>query len=145
MYRRSPAAFYVYSTIKIITGAAVTNSDGNSACGTPSRGFPNMNENPQAYFGAPYIKARTHMPAAKNTWENSVSNVNKGFTTKPCAILSSNSDSYQVNARAPLTTAFVISLTMPFIYQPERGRAEPRVSTGACTQRPGTEDYGYVL
>jgi hypothetical protein len=53
LYRQSPAAFYVYSTVKVITAAAITDDSGNLACGTTIGGFPNMNQNAQAYFGGP--------------------------------------------------------------------------------------------
>lgn len=38
-YRQSPAAFWVYSTVKVITVPAVTDATGNEVCVTTSSGI----------------------------------------------------------------------------------------------------------
>jgi hypothetical protein len=115
--RQSPAAFYVYSTVRIITAAAITDDGGNLACGTAIGGFLNLNSNAQAYFG--------------------------GAGASPIYRPAGDPD---VNPRAPtLVAPAIITLATPFIYQPARGRLGTTISE-ACGGKiaPDTEDYGYV-
>ncbi|KAH8592125.1 hypothetical protein B0O99DRAFT_689906 [Bisporella sp. PMI_857] len=78
---QSPAAFWVYSTVKIITVPAVTDAGGNAVCATPSQGnstgfspgaglakptgptsdifaITSINSNAEAYFGGSSISGR---------------------------------------------------------------------------------------
>src|SRR5436190_14358913 len=82
--RQSPAAFYVYSTVKIITAAPVTDKQGRAVCGTTSSfasalefvgdgantdlpTFTNINSNAEAYFGGPGIEGPTEIPVLTYT------------------------------------------------------------------------------
>jgi len=114
-FSQSPAAFYVYSTVKVILAAAITDSAGNLACGTSIGAFPNMNQNAQAYFDGPGSKQVPSTPTA-----------------------------FRDRARENQPDTVVISLTTPFIYQPARGATGALWDLNTCTEKPGTEDYGYV-
>lgn len=61
---QSPAAFYVYSTVKVITAQAVTDDGGNFPCGTSSGIFRNINSNAEAYFGGVGIATFTEEAVA---------------------------------------------------------------------------------
>lgn len=110
---QSPAAFYIYNTVKIITAAAVTNEHGQLVCGTTSvasRGslfipdqtgtvdtvpatFSNMNGNQQAYFGGFGIDGWTSKPTGTSTVTASITNT---FTesTGSTSILSTESTTW---------------------------------------------------
>ena len=74
---QSPAAFYVYNCIKIITVAPVTDKDGHVMCGTTSvvsregvttiATISNKNKNAMAYFRGPDIDGQTTVGIATVT------------------------------------------------------------------------------
>ena len=151
-YRQSPAAFYVYNSVKIITAAPVTDSDsGEVMCGTDAQ-FPNMNSNAEAYFGGSSIAGEILSSSIYTT----VVTVTLTFV-EPTPFISeptmtttiTSYSTYYINLAGstvtptPQQSGLVISLTTPFIYQPPWGATGATESTGRCTFGVNSEQYGY--
>lgn len=162
--RQSPAAFYVYSTVKIITVAAVTDSHGHKVCGTPSSFtnsasfygantdlpvFANINSNAEAYFGGYNIAGTTESGTFTTTITDTFSWTDPP-STETATLTETSYATYYVNSfgnpiPAQVTpTGVTISLDTPFIYQPARGAKGESDEGQHCLQSSGTENYGYV-
>ncbi|PMD42998.1 hypothetical protein L207DRAFT_631169 [Hyaloscypha variabilis F] len=147
---QSPAAFYVYNSVKIITAAAVTDDDGNVMCGTSSV-FPNINSNAEAYFGGPSIAGQNNDPLEYNTTITTTMTFLEPtiFTTTPTLteLVMTDVTYYTLSDGSTITPSpnqpgSVISLTEPFIYQP--AWASNLASTPQCLPGMNTEEYGYI-
>jgi hypothetical protein len=160
--RHSPAAFYAYSTVKIITVPAVTDGDGHKVCGTSSAftnsvsfyggntdllTFTSMNSNAQAYFGGLNIAGLTKSATYTTTITDTIPY--SDYTDTGTWTWSSYSTYYVNSLGQPIPpqvppTGVTISLTTPFIYQPERGAKGEDDEGQHCLQNTGTENYGYI-
>jgi hypothetical protein len=147
---QSPAAFYVYNSVKIITAEAVTDDDGNVMCGTTS-GFPNINSNAEAYFGGPSIAGQNQ----DNLEYNATITTTMTFleptifttTTTLTEVVLTDITYYTLSDGSTITPSpnqpgSVISLTEPFIYQP--AWASNLASTPQCLPGKNSEEYGYI-
>jgi hypothetical protein len=147
---QSPAAFYVYNSVKIITAAAVTDDDGKVMCGTSSV-FPNINSNAEAYFGGPNIAGQTNYPLEYNTTITTTMTFLEPttFTTTPTLteVVTTDNTYYTLSDGSTITPSpdqpgLVISLTEPFIYQPAwASQLEP---ADHCFPGKNSEEYGYI-
>ncbi|KAE8446629.1 hypothetical protein EG329_011822 [Mollisiaceae sp. DMI_Dod_QoI] len=138
VYMQSPAAFYVYHTVKIITADPVTDGRGNVNCATMSTGahgdvFPRINENAQAYFGSLNISGESGNQTETTTTKSSDGD----------DITSSTSYESTAAHQASNPSGVVISLVTPFIYAPPRGTMTPNADAN-CSQDSDTEAYGYI-
>ncbi|KAE9374135.1 hypothetical protein N431DRAFT_556531 [Stipitochalara longipes BDJ] len=147
---KSPEAFYVYNSVKIITAAAITNDDGKVVCAAASSGYLNINSNAEAYFGGPSIAGISDADTIYTTVITSTLTFLEPtvFTTTPTmtetlttqATYYTNSDGSIVTP-SPDQPGLVISLTTPFIYQPPWGSTQP---TAQCKRTANSEQYGYI-
>ena len=170
---QSPSAFYVYSSVKIITAAAVTDSQGNVVCGTSSA-FPSVyTEQSETEISSAYTTDRetytvvetlystgssgllsptrtiTTQSAETNTFYTESISDGGSFTTTytfepKFSNINSNAEAYFGNATAK-PTGVIISLTTPFVFIPPRGA---NVSNAGgeprdCDQLGSNIDYGY--
>jgi hypothetical protein len=170
----SPAAFNVYPTLKVIRVAAITDSNGNKACATPST-FPttfvdfSRSETSVPYTTETFVRTATET-FYTTTGPNLISSIGVATTTlterltRSSIIVStggkftttySNLPVFTVNPSAEAyfdedatfkPTGTVLSLATPFIYLPSRG-AHGMTGEGhdSCTQGAGPENYGYPI
>lgn len=140
--------------------AQVTDAGGNLVCGTTSSNprfgeFDNINTNAQQFFGGMNVK-RTMIPiltettAEVATWTFqdpsafTSTATETAARTKYEAVYDENLD-YEPFGKRDQPTGVVISLTTPFIYQPERGATGATgINTQACFQGTGSINYGYI-
>jgi hypothetical protein len=120
---KSPAAVWVYSTVKVINVPAVTDSNGQLVCATSSvlgyhvptqyiSMYSGINSNAEAYFGGYDIG----IPASAAR-----------------------------NITAPSYSGITISFPTPYIYEPTRGATgKTGYYTHGCWYSALKEDYGYV-
>jgi hypothetical protein len=151
--RKSPAAFYVYNSVRIITAEAVYDEDRNIMCATTSSGFPNINSNAEAYFGGPSIAGHFFSESEYTTVVSTILTFFEptSFTTAPTkttVLISSttfyiNSDGDTVTP-PPQQPGVVISLTAPFIYQAPWGETGALQPTPKCWRGSDVAQYGYV-
>ncbi|KAH9217589.1 hypothetical protein DL95DRAFT_521993 [Leptodontidium sp. 2 PMI_412] len=156
---KSPAAFYVYNTVKVITVDPVTDKQGNVQCAATSTGahgdvFNGVNSNAEAYFGGLNIETYTSIPISTSFFtttetitydqptEGTVTTTSTGSIVAYETIYL-NGINEPVNTEN-LPTGTMIALQTPFIYQPERGEEGADGQGDFCRQGPDTEAYGYV-
>ncbi|KAE9382141.1 hypothetical protein N431DRAFT_552050 [Stipitochalara longipes BDJ] len=155
---QSPQAFYVYTTVKIITAKPVTATDGQVMCGTVSSWpepnfydvqatFENINSNAEAYFGGSSIGGATAVPTATATHVHfgkaGALTVKVTATETALGVFFTDVHGNTIDPTLA-STGLEITLTTPFIYQPTRG-ADPATETeSSCYQGDGTENFGYV-
>ncbi|KAH7310074.1 hypothetical protein BKA65DRAFT_169698 [Rhexocercosporidium sp. MPI-PUGE-AT-0058] len=156
---KSPAAFYVYNTVKVITVDPITDKQGNVQCAATSTGahgdvFSGVNSNAEAYFGGLHIKSHTIVPFS-TSWYTSTETITYSLPTERTVTTTSigsveeyetiylNSMHEPVNTE-DLPTGTMIALQTPFIYQPKRGEEGAKGPGSPCKQGPNTEAYGYV-
>jgi hypothetical protein len=166
IFRASPQAFYVYSTVKIITAAAVTDSSGNVVCATFS-GFPSVfpatSYSTSTYPYHTYWGTETHISILYSTLPSSLLTPYTTYTTvitytDIISLLTySPEGTFTTTVTDELTFAYanqyaeayfgsmdteptgvVISLTTPFVYLPSRGaNGATQDSLNGCPQSPG--------
>ncbi|KAG4411955.1 hypothetical protein IFR04_014905 [Cadophora malorum] len=157
---KSPAAFYVYNTVKVITVDAVTDRQGNVQCAQTSKGqykdsiFSGINSNAEAYFGGWDIASSTLVPTSTSFYTK-IETITYTSPTEGTSVVTSTGSvieyetvyldaaSQPANNRN-LPTGTMIALQTPFIYQPERGAEGADGSPDFCPQGPDKEAYGYV-
>lgn len=157
-YRQSPQAYYVYTTVKIITAPPVVTTDGQIMCGTVSSWprpnfydvqatFENINSNAEAYFGGSSIGGATVIPTATSTHIrfSVVGGLSFRYTATETALGMYFTDLRGHTVEPTMASSGLeITLTTPFIYQPTRG-ADPRTGDPrACFQGDGQENFGYI-
>jgi hypothetical protein len=134
----SPQAFWVYSTVRIITAEAVTDSSGNKVCGTTSAcesAFPINSDSMLSSISSIY-------PSVISILESTATSTNELVFTG----INSNVDSYFFTNQTATQTGVIISLTTPFVYAPTRdAKAVVDGMSRICTQGPGLENYGYPV
>ncbi|KAH8599267.1 hypothetical protein B0O99DRAFT_591131 [Bisporella sp. PMI_857] len=137
--------FIVYSTLKIITAAPVTDTDGNVKCGTSSSWnapgylpriqptWANINSNAEMYVGGSAIVGVPEEPTSSSS-PNAV-NKRQGEATL----------NHESSVPPEITAAVVTEITLatPFIFEPTRG-VKGATATTQCFQSTETELYGYV-
>jgi hypothetical protein len=156
--RQSPQAFYVYTTVKIITARPVTATDGQVMCGTVSSWprpnffdvqatFSNINSNAEAHFGGSSIGGATVIPTATST--HTYFSILHSLTSKYTATetgLGTWFTNLHGHTMEPTmaSSGLEITLTTPFIYQPTRGANIATEDEAYCYQSGGAENFGYV-
>ncbi|KAG4432284.1 hypothetical protein IFR05_012232 [Cadophora sp. M221] len=159
----SPAAFYVYNTVKVITVDPVTDKQGNVQCAATSTGahgdvFSGVNSNAEAYFGGLEIATYTSIPVSTSFFTTTkvitLDEPTEGTVTSTVTTTSTGSrvvyETIYLNAieipvnTQDLPTGTMIALQTPFIYQPKRGEEGADGPGNICKQGTNTEAYGYV-
>jgi hypothetical protein len=155
---QSPQAFYVYTTVKIITAKPVTNTDGQVMCGTVSSWdvpnfydvqatFSNINSDAEAHFGGSTIGGATVKPTSTAThtyftiWDSST--LRYIATETALATWFTNLEGHTIEPTVA-SSGLEISLTTPFIYQPTRGANAATEDPRGCFQGGGSENFGYI-
>ncbi|KAH6675061.1 hypothetical protein B0J14DRAFT_28081 [Halenospora varia] len=156
----SPAAFFVYNTVKVITAAPVTNSNGDLVCGTvfsyTSAGnvtFSGVNSNAQAYWGGSNIAGPSvsELPGsvATTTFTNSAIKTQSASTFTNTYTVPKSTTLY-TNSAGQLVTAsrqagVTITLDAPFVYQPPSGATGKTGETGDPKCNWGTDSILYGM
>ena len=156
--RQSPQAFYVYTTVKIITARPVVATDGQIMCGTVSSWprpnfydvqatFSNINSNAEAHFGGSSIGGAAIIPTATatHTYFSILDSLTFRYTSTETAVGTWFTDLRGHTVEPTMASSGLeITLTTPFIYQPTRGANAATEDPEACFQGDGTENFGYV-
>lgn len=149
----------MYSTVKVITAAPVTNSAGQLVCGTPgvfNRGsnittganvatmtIDNENTNAQAYWGTSKI-ADSEIPTSTSTKIYTVTYSTSSTSFKTLTAIATLYSTSQ--APAPTGAGTTLTFDTPFIYAPSwaaAGASGPG-STDCDGDDKGTIHYGYL-
>ncbi|KAN0121806.1 hypothetical protein V8E51_000132 [Hyaloscypha variabilis] len=154
----SPQAYYVYTTVKIVTAKPVVATDGQVMCGTVSSWpgpnfynvqatFKNINSNAEAYFGGSSIGGATVIPTATSTHIHfgllGSSSVKSTVTETAMGAFLTDVRGHAIEATIT-PSGLEITLTTPFIYQPTRGANPETENSDPCYQGDGSVNYGYV-
>ncbi|KAK0113417.1 hypothetical protein ONS95_013674 [Cadophora gregata] len=161
---QSPDAFYVYSSVKIITAAPVTDAGGNIACGTTSEynewnadqffsyrtlALSDINSNAEAYFDRSDVAEPLTLSVLSSFGTEIFITGSQSDQISSIYVDADSSETCCPDGSGTMITAttrteVVISLETPFIYLPSKGRRGFRGDTTTCHQTGGTENYGYV-
>ena len=156
--RQSPQAFYIYTTVKVITAKPVTNTDGQVMCGTVSSWdapnfygvqatFSNINSHAEASFGGSDIGGAVVSPTATatSTYTRKIglSVFRYTFTETAVGTWFTNLEGSTVEPTIA-STGLEITLTTPFIYQPTQGANPATADPRSCFQGGESENFGYV-
>jgi hypothetical protein len=156
--RQSPQAFYIYTTVKVITAKPVTNTDGQVMCGTVSSWdapnfygvqatFSNINSHAEASFGGSDIGGALVSPTATATSiytrKIGLSIFRYTFTETAVGTWFTNLEGSTVEPTIA-STGLEITLTTPFIYQPTQGANPATGDPRRCFQGSESENFGYV-
>lgn len=170
----SPAAFWVYSTLKIITVPQVTNSNGDYVCATVStstsietgRSFSRFSyptstqtrtstitETLYTSIGSGYVSATGTTTRTETSYYTyygySVSTGGAFTSTEPDVYsftVNSYANAYFGGSATTKPSGTVLTLATPYIYLPARGSAGLNgTDANGCNRSPGQENFGYPV
>lgn len=122
--------------MKIITAAAVSDSNGNVVCATPvafSTISQNVNSNAQAYWGTSVLGVSSAPLGLTTISDSNIFNVLPVTTT-----FFVDSKTSSINTDTPLPSGVTVTLPTPFVYLPSGCDGD----VGLCSFT-GAEEYGY--
>ncbi|KAH8646402.1 hypothetical protein BGZ60DRAFT_244159 [Tricladium varicosporioides] len=170
----SPAAFWVYSTLKIITVPQVTNSNGDYVCATVSTSTSILTGTSISRFSSPtstqtvtrtvtetlytsigsgYISATGTVTRTETSYYTyygySISSGAAFTSTEPDVYsftVNSYANAYFGGSATTKPSGTVLTLATPYIYLPARGSAGSNGSNpSSCNRGPGQENFGYPV